>query len=590
MDYDPRCLEKQLLEHFSPPGQPMACYRKWLKSTLNLGVNHGNLSSLQDDLLGKFYSLGHPERCPKYFKLFEGSSLAFLEEALNIRIVIVRKRQRQSKFVKLNDRRFFDKIVLQPRKCHFFELMDVRGKQMIVERDEESLGYSPFASEILFSAISVQLGNCFWESFCQLMSLQCPEGHNHSTGCATLKGFLSGGCKDLAESINVPLMLVTHLRANGTPDKRGPQLVARKQMFGQLCFFPLGRSMETVRVICMTYDDKIYLPTKIYSDVCKKIPSRTGIRGETMPPPFEDIAKQQRKQKPPSRKMESCRCKPCGEAVNFEKNMNHSGPPKQFVTKLSTNDLLKILALDSKENLAAVETCAKLACCYFDTEAESLQLDPDVGNEQAAFPFTPVSENKVPGYATAIQKTIFIGMMDGGDLAAGRPPEITRVTKEKSEERLIRDFAERVEEKKEESVVARYELLHGIFEVIDSYKETFMNYFAEKGWLEEEDPLPFPPEEEEYLAPPSSSSSDVEYSSGSDDDDYAPRHQHQRERRRKPKVYTTREIRADRMTKNRNRILGAWRANLIGQLEESLTRLATDYYVFAFNAERWVCG
>ena len=115
-----KCLSKALLEFLAGERRdknPLEVYRLFLRHTLNLNISHGNLSDLPDSLLAKFYISGRPDKSPKYFNLFRYGSLAHLEQALGIRIVIAKRIYKEGRnHVKIHDRRIYDDIMEEGAK------------------------------------------------------------------------------------------------------------------------------------------------------------------------------------------------------------------------------------------------------------------------------------------------------------------------------------------------------------------------------------------------------------------------------------------------------------------------------------------
>ena len=112
---DDTCVCKRLLEYLDDgPKKGLDTYRSYIGKSLNLNLSHSNLANMEDSLLAKFYVHKSPLVSPKYFSFWRSRDLALLEEALDVRMVIVRRGPHE-RWSKIHDRRIYDILAGEDR-------------------------------------------------------------------------------------------------------------------------------------------------------------------------------------------------------------------------------------------------------------------------------------------------------------------------------------------------------------------------------------------------------------------------------------------------------------------------------------------
>jgi hypothetical protein len=549
------CPAKTLLGHFSPPGDEMRAYRLYLTKSLNLNTSHTNLAEMEDSLLAKFY--GPPETEPKYFSFFRPTDLALLEEALSVRLLIVR-RAGNSRYARVHQRDIFDVISgdeeAQERVRHSFLLsVDDSKKWKLVFSNEIPTGFTARGAERSFiSGASRPPAGCCWVG--QATFLWGAKEHCcPSSNCLeSLPDFLSGS---QAWHGKRRVMIVSHL---ASVTLKNVSFHPKDQVFAILSFLRPddeddgGGTLGAKRavVLCLTVDGSLYLPHKEFADSIINVVQSRGrqIASETFP----DINLKIRRGKkdppppppPPGAKLDCC--DPCRNSVLYEKNMSPRGPARLLTSRCSSFDLMFSLGWDTEENVNLVRAASKLTCCFYDIESTSQDRNAPLGREDIAYPFFNLNDVSIPRQAEVSQHPVLIATMDGLDMREGVEPQFFRVTRENSIRQVVYAFVDHVYAKRLRAQEEKQALLQPLLSRIQRYKDAFL------GFLES---LPLTPEEEAFAAAAATD----------------------------PKVgeYLMQRV----ATKKRNRLEQSWRKTLWGMLESQLNDLVYKYYVLAYNAE-----
>jgi hypothetical protein len=535
------CPSKALLLFFSRGKGELFAYRAYLKKTLNLNLSHSNLSELNDDLLGKFFSLNCPEKPPKYFSLDRGADLAMLEAALNLRFIVARPGA-SCKWTKIHHREIYDVLSGQKglRETFRFILDFKKGEWQLFYCPENLFGYTPAASEIKFVGRRAS-HSCYLAAVCELMDCDFSQ-HEHSAGCSSLEDFLRLG-EEMGRLLGKRrVIVVSHIGSE--PIKKICYSIKR-QIFGQLALFGgLEEEEDIMRVrgasvVAVDLQGGVYLPQPAVIDcVLNLVPRRRTIKDEKYPDLKADVKKNVPKLPRPPPPDYGCRCDPCRDAPLYGRNMGTRGPPRLLRTPMSSFDILKTLGWNDKENEDLINRVAFLSTCYYDIEASSIPV-PGCGNEDADFPFKRINDVSGPAKVLARQQPILIGVLDASDLERDAEPQIFRVKKEGSVGETIREFTDEVFRRRDESAELRARLLEPITARIEKFKEAYFNFFAERGWAEENEAVT-------------------------------------------PKA---RELVEKRLRRKSLEIQSSWDNTLWGLLASKLKYLTTSFHVFAYNSE-----
>lgn len=109
-----------------------------------------------------------------------------------------------------------------------------------------------------------------------------------------------------------------------------------------------------------------------------------------------------------------CTCQICSENAHcFDKNMSNHGPEKLMKIQLDIRDLMKMLGIDSEENLLKIEQLCAMTIAAFDIESMTVTIDhypPGGSNSNVAMGHTHLGG--LAEHTTKIQKPIMIAHTD----------------------------------------------------------------------------------------------------------------------------------------------------------------------------------
>jgi hypothetical protein len=499
---------------------------------------------MDDLLLSKFY--GPPETQPKYFSFFRPTDLALLEEALSVRILIVRPSG--ARYARVHQRDIFDFISGgEQRKKHAFVLSVEDKKWKLVFSDEIPTGFSPRGAERSFISGPARppAGCCWLGQACFLLedkSHSCP-----SSDClASLPAFLTGsGAWNGKRAVTI----VSHL---ASLPLKSISFRPKDQVFGVLSFLKadddddgtLGAKKAVV--ICLLLDGSLYLPHKEIADSVINVVQSRGRQIASEPFPELSSLKMKRGKKipppqPPPEEKWNC-CDPCRNSFVYRRNMSSRGPARLLTSKSSSFDLLFSLGWDTEENVNLVRRASKLSCCFYDIESTSRDRKAPLGREDIDYPFCNLNDISIPRQAEVSQHPVLIATMDGMDLREGNEPQFFRVTSERSIRETVYAFIDHVYVKRNRATEEKEALLLPILSRILRYKEAFMTCLEN---------VPRTPAEERFAAAASSNP----------------------------------DLLKRVAAKRRDRLEQSWRKTLWGILEHQLNDLVQKYYVMAYNAE-----
>jgi len=190
---------------------------------------------------------------------------------------------------------------------------------------------------------------------------------------------------------------------------------------------------------------------------------------------------------------------------------------------LDLSDLLKLLGLDSPDNVAAVERMCELSVASMDIESMTVQVDlePPV-KEVGGLAYGTVDSASLEGHLKKVQKPLMIAHMDE-TLKAGGDVTVFQIESDAEESiyKMMREYWAFVKSQQWEAIKQKRELAAPLLAVLQDYKTVHFEVYFE--WCRDNN--------QEY---------------------------------------------------DRTSISGAWRASLPGQLEKRLLKLVSDYTVFSF--------
>jgi len=224
----------------------------------------------------------------------------------------------------------------------------------------------------------------------------------------------------------------------------------------------------------------------------------------------------------PERREKICECNLCSSDT-FSANMENAGPERLCSYFLDLSDLLKLLGLDSPDNVAAVERMCELSVASMDIESMTVQVDlePPV-KEVGGLAYGTVDSASLEGHLKKVQKPLMIAHMDE-TLKAGGDVTVFQIESDAEESiyKMMREYWAFVKSQQWEAIKQKRELAAPLLAVLQDYKTVHFEVYFE--WCRDNN--------QEY---------------------------------------------------DRTSISGAWRASLPGQLEKRLLKLVSDYTVFSF--------
>lgn len=217
-----------------------------------------------------------------------------------------------------------------------------------------------------------------------------------------------------------------------------------------------------------------------------------------------------------------CVCTLCS-SDSFSTNMDSAGPERLCSYFLDLSDLLKLLGLDTPDNVASVERMCELSVASMDIESMTVQVDlePPV-NEVGGLAYSTVDSASLEGHFKKVQKPLMIAHMDE-TLVAGGAVTVFQIESDAEESiyKMMRDYWAFVKSQQFEAIKQKRELAAPLLAVLQDYKTVHFEVYFE--WCRDNN--------QEY---------------------------------------------------DRTSISSAWRASLPGQLEKRLLKLVSDYTVFSF--------
>jgi len=232
--------------------------------------------------------------------------------------------------------------------------------------------------------------------------------------------------------------------------------------------------------------------------------------------------KKKRKLFESAKKAKICSCEKCS-SDNFDLNMEESGPEKLCSYFLDLSDLLKLMGLDTPDNVASVDRMCELSVASMDIESMTVDVDltPPVA-EIGGLRYATIDSASLEGHCKKVQKPLMIAHLDGLGPVTDEP-KIFQIESDSEESvyKMLRDYWRHVKEQHVLAVREKKKLAQPLLEIIQDYKNKHFEVYA--AWCQENNQ-------------PSESRS----------------------------------------------ISQAWTASLPGQLEKRLLRLMTDYTVFSF--------
>jgi len=536
-------------------------YRTYLKSTLNVNISHGSLAVLDDELLGEFFQMGDCSKPPRFLDFENLVDLSRLERCLDARLVIYmadRSRKRRRYY----DKRIYD-LLIPGRDAlpvdHFLLEAEVvkSGRRNKVWRlspmppAEVALLPSPRELESHFMQASALGSPCLVGALRRLLlPVEEEEEVEQQPRCDSLLSLLTTDVSELYRAVGEqPFLLVSHVHTTTRMRKKDSS-----DFFATLTVVtdPEERkqTLRKMAVVSVTVDGYLYLMKEAQAKELLKLAPGLSANFKRLPFPNvaagEQVCSQQQQQQ---QQQDGCRCRACVSMENFAANMDRFGPSRLYRTALTAIDLLKVLALDTPENLEALDEASMLSLSSIDLESLTVKLESQPVGLEAQHGFSRVGLSSVPlkGHRFAKQLPVLLGIYDAFDERLGLDCEILSLPSlEVGEAQAYCVFADRLlellEARKARCKALKQELLQPLLEELARYRVAHDLFFESEGLS----------------------------AAAASDEDEEPK---KKKKKKKKKV-------VDPATQ-------VWQGGLWGKLEGRLLRLIDSYDVTAFNGANY---
>lgn len=211
---------------------------------------------------------------------------------------------------------------------------------------------------------------------------------------------------------------------------------------------------------------------KISSSNYQQIPVLTQIE--------KDDYKEHHKQKQKSKKADLieklCKCEICKKS-DYNDNMSKAGPEQLDIIEPHIQSLLKMLNLDTNENLMIIEQLCELSVAAFDIE--SMTISSDFLHVDEKFPVDEIEHRGTEAFTKQIQKPIMISHCDSLSEKTGMDLTFTTASdKEEDIYNMMIEYWEAVCKQAEKAVKKKKKLVQPLLIELKKYSAMFFNTCA----------------------------------------------------------------------------------------------------------------
>jgi hypothetical protein len=497
-----KSLSKILLEHLDPPDKPLDSYRQFISSTVSFSVANQSISMLSADLLSKFYMAEETLEEPKYFSIFKEICLSKLESALKKRIILLQV-ESQTSFCKVHDKRVYDRLQrMQPPETLYFviERLGLEWKLYEMHSEFSRKSYVPILTEVRFfdndkSMKVARAGDCLVETIASVLNRK--TDHVHGLHCESLRELVFCGNKpQVCLEVGSEFILASHVRSaliTRTCNRKLP----KHNLFGIHAVYSKDKfctDLTSLPVVCVTHDHRFYLLGKEYADALRNGQQRTRHqRRESFPGPAGRVFDQLRGKamaaataaeavsKNKHCETQVCPCRGCKNQGKYSKNMNTSGPQKNYTTELSTYDIFRLLGHWSPKVEQDLLNVCRLCIASYDVESMAVPVNDALGNEDLPQVDT-VSRTRLPRQIQSVHEPVMIGFTDEVRMQNGLSSLIFQADKD-NPDAMIGGFVEAVFEHRDAATVIKHGILTDYFTWLQAYKQAHFQFFVSQGML-----------------------------------------------------------------------------------------------------------
>ena len=483
-------LGKLLMEEISG-GRGLDCYRSYIGNTFNLNSSHSNMAEMEDRLLLNFYGRDPASR-PQFFDVRKDCDLARLEYATNVQIVLAIPPKRTSQtWTKLYDRRAMDAHLpgawADKPTLHFFAVTLDGGDWIMHAGLEEDTDYTQSDSESIMIAKGRKIEDCYLETACDLLDVACSDHVHSEEVCLDFAGTCaSADAKRLLGERQVRFL--AHTGSEWLKKRKMAKPNGKDQHFSKLG--DIRRDEDDPRsdasVLCLNRDRRMFVPHVGIVEEALQASKKKPPFPKQEPPPgapehFSKSKNKTKRSRVADGYLESIagHCAACREASSYADNMPACGPQKAYKISLPIDELLRLLALDTADNLAAVQTCCEMSCGWFDLESASCSTNKvDDFNPALEPQFRHFDEALEPRKVLCVQRPILASLIDGLQLMEGAEPEVLEANSDasSSHEMLVR-LSDNMLDRQKRAAIRKEELLRPLTSVVARMKDAFFEFY-----------------------------------------------------------------------------------------------------------------
>jgi hypothetical protein len=517
-------LSKALLQKYSPEEDPFFCYKLYMSRTVSFNIDHGMVSTLDDQALEILYMADDPLSNPRFFAFDDGGDLCKLQHVIGRSLVILRRaKDRDQKYHKVHDTRAMDLTMEEgderqqlwygDRVDRFLlEWSTARKEWFLFEQLDpgtsgELPGYNQLMSEMnFFTYLYSRFTGCLLSTVCLALGIRAgtvEAHHAHCDGCPSLAWLTSNeGCADLTSVLRAAnyakfqIVLCSHLRSR--PRARlDDHLLPASNTFGiHAIWDDSGMASDLTSeaiLVALTIDGDCYL---VGDDYRKAVLVDAGAAGSKKKskrryPGSANVAgidtRASRVRIPPTAKSNACPCRPCVEASNYEHNLPERGPQKAMHSALSLPDLLRMCGLWTDDVASRIRDCCQISTSTYDLETYAKKMCPpkEAAPDLPNFGGNPetLTQCSRPRMAYSVHRPLMLGYYDEMAARASEPVTIFHAEERDSGRSMVDAFLTKLLERREEATCMKFDLLSDLTEKFDAYKRAHFKFWEEARFL-----------------------------------------------------------------------------------------------------------
>lgn len=382
--------------------RPIELYKSFLSDCTSANHAPNAVAVLEEGLAARYY--GAPEEEPRYFSLAKANDLSFLRLVSGVTFVVY---QEHTSF---GLQRIFDNRVqlcaslggVDPPSALVFLLkpLGVEGHRLFEVKAGEN-HFDPSALQALASRVSekdsdpVPVGACLLSALARLLGVRLDPGTSKWSLAEVLQEPVA-----VWEALRKPFALAEYVGvAPWSHKQRNADRACRQKFKIMLTVYDrLSHGLvpwDSVRLVCLDYQGFLFLVDKanterVLGERTRDLAARPGEKLE----PFPSLAKPGSQEyqdeqtfkalSAPApnplvdhRKLTPCDCELCRECSKYQDNLERCGSQGLYTVDWDLFTYLKVLDLDSEDNLGAVREALRLSVSGMDLETSTVSLSSE---------------------------------------------------------------------------------------------------------------------------------------------------------------------------------------------------------------------